>query len=69
MNQYDHEDAFKDANLFAGSKTALADALKWCSDKDTARKIIEDAQRQHLNLFEAYIAGVEYGRLNPKEMK
>lgn len=69
LNEYDHEDAFKDANLCAGRKTNLSDALKFCRDKDTARQIIGDLQGKHQALFEAFIEGVEWGRRHPKDMK
>lgn len=66
MNPYDHEDAFKDANLCAGKYTRLADALKGCDNKDLARNIIEECKDNYERLFNAFIEGVEYGRRNPK---
>ena len=66
MNNYDHEDAFNSANIFAGGRTKLAEALKLATDKCQASKIIEDAQRQYENLFDAFIEGVDYGRKHPK---
>lgn len=68
MNVYDHEDAFADANRCAGRRTKLADALKSCTSKDMAVKMINDLQVIYLDLFEAFIEGVEYGRRNPKEV-
>ncbi len=65
INIYDHEDAFKVANLCAGRRIKLVDVLKLCKDKDTAQLIIKGMQDQYENLFEAFIEGVEYGRKNP----
>lgn len=67
MNPYDHEDAFKDANLCAGRKTKLSEALKMAPDKDVARLIIADSQDRYQSLFDAFIEGVAYGRENPKK--
>lgn len=67
MNEYDHEDAFKDANLCAGRRTKLADALRRTHDKHLAHLIIADCQEKYLQIFEAFIEGVEWGRNNPKE--
>lgn len=67
MNIYDHEDAFKDANLCAGRLTNLPEALKMATDKDQARIIIRDCQDMYVNLFHAFIEGVEWGRKHPIE--
>ncbi len=67
MNVYDHEDAFKDANLCAGSKVKLSEALKSCQNKDLASVIIHDTQQRYRDLFDAFIEGVEYGRRNPAQ--
>lgn len=65
MNEYDHEDAFKYANLCAGRLTKLADALKSAQSKDQASLIIQDCQLKYQDLFTAFIEGVEFGRKNP----
>jgi hypothetical protein len=65
VNAYDHEDAFKEANLCAGNKIKLVDALKICKDKEVARVIISELRDQYQALFDAFIEGVDYGRRNP----
>lgn len=65
MNEYDHEDAFKNANLCAGRLTKLSEALKFIKDRDTACAIILDCQKKYNDLFTAFIEGVDYGRKNP----
>ncbi len=67
MNDYDHEDAFKDANRCAGRRTKLADALKLATTKQMGAQIIEDCQNKYLDFFEVFIEGVEWGRNNPKK--
>lgn len=67
MNDYDHEDAFKEANRCAGRLTNLAEALKTAESRDQASRIIKDAQEVYLNLFNAFIEGVDYGRRNPRK--
>lgn len=67
MNPYDHEDAFKAANLHAGNVVNLSDALQFNTDKDMARALIFEAQKQYEELFNAFIAGVDYGRKNPRD--
>ena len=62
MNIYDHEYAFKEANLCAGRRTKLADALGTAMDQHTARLIIQDCQDKYTNVFEAFIEGVAYAR-------
>lgn len=69
MNIYDHEDAFKFANRIAGKLTKLSDALKICNTQEQARLVILDCQEKYEALFEAFIAGVDYGRKNPKDEK
>ena len=65
MNVYDHEDAFKDANLCAANKVKIAEALRGCTDRHLAISIIGDAQTQYQKLFDAFIEGVAYGREHP----
>ncbi len=67
MNPYDHEDAFKAANLHAGAVVNLPEAVKWAKDHDLALCIINDARKTYSDLFDAFIAGVDYGRKNPLE--
>lgn len=69
MNEYDHEDAFKAANLCAGRLTKLSDALCVATDKYCAELIIADCQKKYADLFTAFIEGVDYGRRNPKWSK
>lgn len=69
MNIYDHEDAFKEANLCAGQRTALADVLKAGLKKEHALAVIQGLQDTYLQLFEAFIEGVDYGRKHPSEPK
>lgn len=69
MNIYDHEDAFRAANLCAGNLTQLANVLKVSTDKDHARLLIEECQKTYENLFQAFIEGVDYGRKNPLQEK
>lgn len=67
MNEYDHEDAFKDASRCAGRLTNLSEAIKWASSKELASAIIYDSQKKYENLFTAFIEGVEWGRNNPRK--
>jgi hypothetical protein len=67
MNQYDHEDAFKDANRFAGGRTKIADALKLADTEYQARAIILHAQETYQGLFDALIAGVDWAREQNKK--
>lgn len=66
MNEYDHGDAFKDANLHAGRVVSLPEVLKRVTSKEQARAAIGEALVTYENLFTAFIAGVDYGRKNPK---
>ena len=66
LNEYDHEDAFKSANMCAGRLTNMVEALKFCKDKDVARVLIGQMQETYQNLFTAFIEGVDYGRRNPR---
>lgn len=54
MNPYDREDA----NMPAGRKV-----------RQQAMLIIDGYKTMHEALFDAFIAGVEYGRKNPVEKK
>lgn len=65
MNHYDHEDAFKEANLCAGRAVNLPEAIKLSLNKDQARLMILQCQDQYLALFDAFIQGVAWGRNNP----
>lgn len=67
MNQYDHEDAFREANRFAGGKTKLADALKFVEKDYQAREIILHALETYQGLFDAFIAGVAWAREDAKK--
>lgn len=69
MNEYDHEDAFIDANSYAGRNVKLSEALKVAANKDTAKKMIEDCQDMYLALFTAFIAGVDWVREKEKYAK
>lgn len=62
MNEYEHEDAIRDANLCAGRRTKLADALKSVTDKQQGLRIISEAQDRYLDIFEAFIEGVAWAR-------
>lgn len=64
MNPYDHEDAFKAANLYAGRVIDLPAGLKACSDMDQAKIMIASMQGDYQQIFAAFIEGVAYGRAN-----
>lgn len=66
-NSYDHEDAFKAANLHAGRVIALPAGLKAARDMNHARVLIDSMQDDYQRLFDAFIEGVRYGRENPLE--
>lgn len=62
MKIYDHEDAFKAANLHAGRVIDLLVGLKCAEDMDQARAMISSMQGEYEKLFEAFIAGVSWAR-------
>lgn len=66
MNHYDHEDAFKEANLCAGRFTNLAEELKDIKNPRVFELVIEDLKKKYEIIFSAFIEGVEWGRKNPK---
>ncbi len=65
VNEYDHEDAIKDANGYAGRNIDIPKALKFAASKDQAMVIIVGLQDDYLKMFNAFIAGVDWGRENP----
>lgn len=67
MNTYDHEDAFRDANLHAGRVIDLPAGLKTARSMDQARAMIGTMQDQYEKLFEAFIAGVAWAREEAKQ--
>ena len=69
MNSYDHEDAFRDANLHAGKVTDMPTALHSVQNLDHARVIIADLQFQYDRVFEAFIAGVAWAREDMKKVE
>ena len=62
MNIYDHEDAFKAANLHVGKVIDLLAGLKCAKDLDQARVIIGTMQGEYEKLFDTFIAGVAWAR-------
>lgn len=66
MNEYDHDDAFREANLCAGKLTDIGNAIKSAESKLQAQIILEELKKQYEKYFTAFIEGVDYGRKHPK---
>lgn len=65
-DEYEHEDAFKEANRCAGRLTRLAARLSNAVTDLEKRRVLEECRVEYQNLFSAFIAGVDFGRKNPK---
>jgi hypothetical protein len=60
----EHEDAYPAANRYAGEVTNLGKALSECSTTDEAKNTIAASQVVYTAIFNAFIAGVDWGRKN-----
>lgn len=62
-----NEDATKAANLCARQLVDFLDDLMASTTLEQREAVIERARREHLNVFDAFIYGVDWGRANPRE--
>lgn len=65
-DEYEHEDVFKEANECAARLTSLASRLSGCKTNVEKQRVIEECRDAYQKFFSAFIAGVDFGRRNPK---
>ena len=62
----EHDDCFKHANIYAADKVDLISEIKKCTTREQVKWRIKNVQDKYLDLFEAFIAGVDHGRKNAR---
>lgn len=65
-DEYEHEDAFQEANKCAERLTSLSTALAYAKTEDEKAAAVYACRAAYQKFFSAFIAGVDYGRRNPK---